>query len=164
MYYRNGTGIILIISVLAGIFGFLIVVVEKRWKVALGLLLGLIGWGLIANLIYNIPSVHIRMWLAIPFVLTVPFVLMSGLLILKIAFKPEYLNKTWGNFINRRIDKVKRKKGIYQILIGFISWIFWGLNSDLSNTMEAIIMGVSMFMILFGLQNFFAKETHGLKE
>lgn len=158
---RSNAGLLVLLSALGGIIGLSIITIEERWKAAIRVILGLIIYYYIWDAIYNIPSQHIRLLIAIPFVFTLVPVIMSGLLIYDAATNREAFNERWEKCFKKKADPVRRKKGIWQLLIGFIVWLYWGMHPDLTNREMAIVIALWGLPTIFGLQNFFAKEVQG---
>ena len=157
--YRGGGGLIVLISALAGLIGVALMATEKRWKAVAFIFSGYIIYAIAGYAVFSMPSQHLRMALGIPFAITVPMILLSGLFIWDAATDAEAFNRRWERFISRKVDYAKRRKGIMQLIIGFVVWLYWLLNPNQSNFERAIVFVLYAYPTIFGLQNFFAEQV-----
>lgn len=157
--YIGGGGLSILVAVLAGLIGVALMVTEKRWKAVAFIISGYICYAIAGYAVFSIPTEHLRMAFAIPFAITVPAILLSGLLIWDAATDEEAFNRRWERFISRKVDHAKRRKGIMQLLFGFTVWFYWLFNFNQSNIEMAIVFALYIYPTIFGLKNFFAEEV-----
>ena len=158
MYIRSG-GLVVLISVLAALIGTALMATEKRWKTVAFIFLGYIIYAITIYAIFSIPSQHLRMAFALPFTITVPMILLSGLFIWDAATDAEAFNRRWERFVRRKVDRAKRRKGVMQLLFSIAVWFYWLFNPDQSNIEMAIVVALYAYPAIFGLQNFFAEQV-----
>jgi len=153
MYRSNGAGLILIISSLGAIIVLSLMTIEKRWNAVSEIVLGFILYVYAWQAISNIPFTNERILMAIPFMFIIPIALSPFLFIWSATTSKEKLNKRWERLRNRKVDPIKKRRGDWQLLIGFTIWLYWTVYPNLSDVEMALTIVLWCYPTVLGLQN-----------
>lgn len=147
MPYRSSSGLIVIVSAFAFVWGLWRLAEAGRWRLFAVVIASFFGYAALLYAIFLMPHARLRMWTAVVVVIGFPAWIMAGPIVYGISSRPErLLIETSANPVSRSI----RYRGAIALFLSLTVWCYGALGSDFSRKLELVVLGVALYGFVIG--------------